>query len=309
MNSCDDYKDPRSTDKSHIFLFGGSTTLGYGVKDTDTIAAFLEKILNENSKHCRVFNCGRQSYFSTIEAISFQRTLQEGARINIAVFIDGINDVFHNCPVFRNRSRYSEHIEKFWDNIDYLYGRADRAFPWLDSGKVLARLIAQMPVVKLAKELKKKIIRELMREDAQNTRFNEPWAQGYDADDIDIAKLAERISQLTLTNWSIIRGIAQQFHIKPLFCLQPVCYINTPLDKQPFRIKNEHPIWKKIYERYYEYMRNNSTAEKDFADLSTTFKYATHYPLVDSHHYSPYGNKLIAEAIAGYIRKVSNEKK
>ena len=60
-------------------------------------------------------------------------------------------------------------------------------------------------------------------------------------------------------------------------------------------------MWEKVYRQYYHDIRNASSAKDDFIDLSTVFEHATDYPYVDSHHYSPYGNRLIAEAIAGYL--------
>lgn len=302
LNSQNGDSNPRDTSRVHIFLFGGSTTLGYGVKDADTIASYLEKRLNKGGDYYRVFNCGRQSYFSTMEAIAFQQFLQEGVYINIAVFIDGLNDVFHNCPVFRNRSRYSEHIDKFWNYIDYLYGYADETNPWLDSSRFLKRLINQMPLVQLVRKCKKRVIDEFMGKYAQEMRLHEPWALEHNPDAVETERLAQQISQLTLTNWDIIRGISRQFDIGSIFCLQPVYYTeDMPLENHLFLMKNEHPLWKRIYKQYYQNIRDKASSKDDFIDLSTVFQGAVHCPYVDSHHYSPYGNRLIAETIAEYI--------
>ena len=301
FNDQSDSNDPRNKSRIHVFLFGGSTTFGYGVKDADTIAAHMEKVLNKDGSYYRVFNCGRQSYFSTIEAIAFQQFLQDGAYINIAVFIDGLNDVFHNCPVYRNKSRFSEHIEEFWNDIDYLYGYADEKGPWLNSNRFFKHLIRQMPLMRKIRKLKKKVINHLVCKNAQETRFHEPWAQKHNPNDVETRKLAQQISQLTLTNWNIIRGISQQFDIYQIFCLQPVYYMNLPLENHLFLIKNEHPLWEKIYKQYYQSIRDSSCLKDDFIDLSTVFKDVVHCPYVDSHHYSPYGNRLIAEVISKYI--------
>ncbi|MDD5436731.1 MAG: SGNH/GDSL hydrolase family protein, partial [Candidatus Omnitrophica bacterium] len=302
LNSKDDNKDPFDEKMPHIATFGGSTAFGYGVKDADTMAAWLEKELQKKSEPYKVFNCGRQSYFSTGEIIAFQRFLQEGMRIRVVVFLDGINDVFHNCPKFRNRSRYSEYIEMFWNYIDYVYGYADMSGPKSGGRWVVKQLIHQIPVVRLLKGIRNRIAEELRAQDAKNMnmQFHEPWSLDCKAEDVNIKELAERISRLTLTNWDIVRGICRQFNIQPIFCFQPLPYGEMPPGKHLFKVENEHPLWESIYKEYYANMCKLSAGKDDFLDLSKVFKNAEVCPFIDSHHYSSYGNKLIAEAIIGH---------
>ena len=78
-----------------IWIFGGSTTFGYGVKDNETIAAYL----NEKFPNYRVINFGAASYYSTIERIRFENLLTELPPPKVAVFIDGLNDFYYfNVP-------------------------------------------------------------------------------------------------------------------------------------------------------------------------------------------------------------------
>jgi lysophospholipase L1-like esterase len=80
----------------NIFLFGGSTTLGVGVPDDETIPSYLQEYM---AAHCRtraaVYNFGRLGYFSTQEVLLYYRLLSSGAVPTVAVFVDGIND-FHS---------------------------------------------------------------------------------------------------------------------------------------------------------------------------------------------------------------------
>lgn len=86
---------PPETDKLNIFVFGGSTTFGYGVPDGDTIPSFLQKNLEQKlARPVRVYNFGRGSYYSSQELVLFIRLLTAGTLPDVAVFIDGIND-FH----------------------------------------------------------------------------------------------------------------------------------------------------------------------------------------------------------------------
>jgi len=94
-----------------VWIFGGSTTFGYGVKDNETIAAYLAELLPEY----RIVNFGAASYYSTIERIRFENLLIELMPPKAAVFIDGVNDFYYfNVP---DETVYSP-ILKAVDEID-----------------------------------------------------------------------------------------------------------------------------------------------------------------------------------------------
>lgn len=80
----------------NVFLFGGSTTFGYGVPDDQTIASHLQELLARvGDQEVRVYNFGRGAYYSTQERIAFEKLLTLGYVPDLAVFIDGLNDFFH----------------------------------------------------------------------------------------------------------------------------------------------------------------------------------------------------------------------
>lgn len=79
-----------------VFVFGGSTTIGIGVRDSETIPAFLDEILARRGagRAVHVYNFGAPGYFSLVERVFFARLLKQGFVPDLAVFIDGYND-FH----------------------------------------------------------------------------------------------------------------------------------------------------------------------------------------------------------------------
>ncbi|HJQ33070.1 MAG TPA: SGNH/GDSL hydrolase family protein [Pyrinomonadaceae bacterium] len=81
----------------NVFLFGGSTTFGFGVPDAETVASHLQTLLSGRGpvKEVRVYNFGRGSYYSTQERILFEKLVAAGFRPDVAVFIDGLNDSHH----------------------------------------------------------------------------------------------------------------------------------------------------------------------------------------------------------------------
>ena len=92
--------------KGVIWVFGGSTVFGYGVKNDETIPAYINKVFPDY----KVVNMGHASYYSTLERILFNEKLSEGLAPEIAVFVDGLNDFYYfNVP---NISGASEKIRR-----------------------------------------------------------------------------------------------------------------------------------------------------------------------------------------------------
>ncbi len=89
--------DPR---RASVFVFGGSTTFGYGVADDETIVsavqAFLDDRLGAGRAAC--YNFGRGAYYSSPERILFEELLAQGAVPRVAVFQDGLNEFAFGAP-------------------------------------------------------------------------------------------------------------------------------------------------------------------------------------------------------------------
>ena len=87
---------PLDSANVNIFVFGGSTMFGYGVADDQTFASYLEEELGRYSKkRVCVYNFGAGYYYSTQERILFERLLTHGQKPDAALFVDGLNDLWH----------------------------------------------------------------------------------------------------------------------------------------------------------------------------------------------------------------------
>jgi hypothetical protein len=77
-----------------VFVFGGSTTFGFGVPDNQTVVAALQADLAAQlpGRDVKCYNFGRGYYFSTQERELFASLLARGHIPNLALFIDGLND-------------------------------------------------------------------------------------------------------------------------------------------------------------------------------------------------------------------------
>src|SRR3954447_6165468 len=78
----------------NVFLFGGSTTAGSGVRDDHTFAAVLQRMLRERygRTDINIYNFGTGSHYSTQERIYFEQLLNKGVTPDAVIFVDGLND-------------------------------------------------------------------------------------------------------------------------------------------------------------------------------------------------------------------------
>lgn len=80
-------------DLKKVFVFGGSTIWGTGVRDEFTIPSLLSKNLNRFKDSYFVINYGEAAYVSTQEVIFLIAQLREGNVPDYVIFYDGVNDI------------------------------------------------------------------------------------------------------------------------------------------------------------------------------------------------------------------------
>lgn len=110
---------PLDSGNYNVFVFGGSTTFGYGVADDQTVPTNLQGALSAAGyagKRVCVYNFGRAFYYSTPERILLEQLLLGGARPDMAVFIDGINDFYYADDVFNRTRELSKAVTPLSDN-------------------------------------------------------------------------------------------------------------------------------------------------------------------------------------------------
>lgn len=123
---------PPDPARYNIFVFGGSTTFGYGLADDQTIPSYLQEALGGQAA---VYNFGAGYYYSTQERVWFERLLTQGYRPDLAIFIDGLNDFFlvQDNPFHTQRVRrvFDGHSQGLLERLPMvrLAGRLRKAAP------------------------------------------------------------------------------------------------------------------------------------------------------------------------------------
>jgi hypothetical protein len=260
----------------NVFLFGGSTTFGYGVADDQTIASHLQEFFRGYSKkEVKVYNFGRGTYYSTQERILFEKMLVEGFVPDVALFIDGINDFI------------------FWDDKPEF----TKSFAALLDGTAskepdcTQRLLSKWPATRLASSIKSRII--------SHSRIQEGQASLPDVDTYNDEKVFGVIKRYSQTKL-LIEAAARAYGIRPVFVWQPVPLYKYDLKYHVFAL---HDFGRVTYSKYgYPVMakvvkENPGDYSESFLWLADIQEQSKEPLYVDVVHYSAKLNKELAAHI------------
>ncbi|OAN66783.1 SGNH/GDSL hydrolase family protein [Magnetospirillum moscoviense] len=258
-----------------VFVFGGSTTMGSGVANSETIPAAVERALQAAGlTDVQVFNFGVVSYFSTQERIALERLLTAGIKPDVAVFIDGLND-FYYCTI-PDQSSWNERL------VQLTSARSRQP--------LMLEIANRSNVVQLARHLggdKSVMVRE--------------WGS-FCQSDADVAGVVQRLD----TNRRILDGMAERLGFELIFVQQPVPTYHYDNAKRVVPVTDEMLGYHANARRGYPMM----AAMRDMGSLWTRnllwlaeLEPASANAYVDMVHYSPAFNDIIGRAIADEIVK------
>ena len=192
---------PIASKAVNVFVFGGSTTVGSGVQDNDTIPAALQRHLRGRSgrSDINIYNFGTAGHYSTQERIYFEQLLFHGNRPDIVVFVDGLNDF------------------NFWDDRPSNTGMLQNAFTGMlelsnprGLGEAVWVVMQRLPITNLLRELQRRSTAGKM---PQAGLINS--AHAADNPFADPAKINQVIQRYFIGK-AMIEAIAARFDIVPL---------------------------------------------------------------------------------------------
>lgn len=250
---------PPDDDNTNIFVFGGSTTFGYGVADWETIPSALQAEFEDES--IQVYNFGTGSFYSTLERLQFENLLFKGYIPDIAIFIDGINE---------------GQTEPFgWD--------------YMRCGETLAKGLtwSDFPMKRLADSIQYRLGLFQSHEDAPRILTS--------PNDLSPSKEEDAIQQWML-NRRLTQQLAAQFGVKVLFVWQPDPRYNYDLSHHIFR--DPLPDFPLPRYEYMASLRSEWATWADFLYLADLQVGRTELLYVDALHYNAHFNAEIAHAIA-----------
>jgi hypothetical protein len=284
---------PPNPDAPIIFVFGGSTTFGYGVADKDTVVSRLSERLRRHPAfaNAQVYNFGRAFYWSTQESILFQRLIAQQRVPTLAIFIDGMNEFYHTTsdPDYTDVMRAAFEQNKNWN-------RASGREKWEYLERSLQQAIFFLPFSRLLRELLPK-----------------PGSRG-DELHVIVQPNDPKGLEFSIRNYQVnvttIKAIARQLGIKPYFVWQPAAMYHNPpnLNAQHERefVSRRPEGYGPHSPSYYGYPRMAEVFAQSSGDAAMiwcadAFQQATRQLYVDIVHYNGYGAGLLADCIADRI--------
>jgi len=266
-----------------ILCFGGSTMMGMGARDEQTIPAILARRLRDLGHSVAVTNYGQLGHNSTQEAITLQQLLKAGQPIDIAVFYDGINEMACAEQTGGADGLFNEARRRAEFNLLHPDRRRDL---------IVAALMAAAPrTLRRARQL-------------TGLPLRGPLPVGeVDLSHVDISQLAREVIAAYAGNLRLVRLLAVEYGFQPIFFWQPV--ITTK------RLKTlDEQRWSRDYTsdpdgrgRFYaaiiaERRRSPDLVDADdTVDLSELFDDWTDPVYIDLYHLSEAGNATVAEAM------------
>jgi hypothetical protein len=263
---------PPDPDRVNVFMFGGSTTFGYGLPDDQTIAAHFGNAFPGSPA---VYNFGRGNYFSTQERVLFEQLLVNGHAPDVAIFIDGVNE-FLNPD---GKPSGSERLERVY-TIPSVPGQA-------------VDLAMRTPLGRFVRSIQNRLPDSGER----------PARRGGRPSLADSAAL-ERIVSRYLQNKSIIQAVAATRGIRTAFIWQPAP--NYKYDDTAYHLfkGSSYGSYSGIA-RGYALIRERLTRMPRDPRLLWLADIQEHLaePLyVDRIHYDAKFSRMLAEAIAGFLQ-------
>jgi lysophospholipase L1-like esterase len=255
-----------------VFLFGGSTTFGYGVPDDQTIASYLQEYLSQadSKREVRVYNFACESYYSTQERILFEQQIKEGTTPDVAIFIDGLNDFWF----YNDRPLFDENFERFFD------GKLQEAS--------LPQSLQKLPMLRAARSVKAMVTGQKKPTLHTSIEDNEIYNNQ--------AALMNVIEHY-VKNKEMIEALASAREIKTVFVWQP---ISTYKFDPKFNLFARDSIGERDYAKGYpvmaEFLKEHSLGN-NFLWAADMQEHATEPLYVDTMHYSGKMSKMIAKFI------------
>lgn len=267
----------------NIFVFGGSTTFGYGVSDDETLPSCIQGYLSDEIKttNIRVYNLGCGYYLSSRERILFFDLLQKDIIPDVAVFIDGLNDF---CFTGID-DEIAEHVNDSFSKRT----KVDVS----DLIKLLPVHTAARSVEYFIKSFRTKKHKvtpiEIIDSDLDSSRFS-------DTDFFDF------VIHRYLRNIKFIRLVAAEYGVIPIFVWQPHPGYKYDLKNNPFlRRKFEaHGYGRQGYGYFAKLLEENPLGN-DFIWCADIQEGRAGPNYIDKVHYSPAFSDYFAKTLVSSI--------
>lgn len=300
---------PPRADRKTVFVFGGSTMVGYYIEDKDTIPAIMGKRLGDHG--IDVYNMGGGNYTSRSDLLYFLLLIDQGIKPDIAVFLDGLNDCFY---AFGNPTLIGL-LDSLYQSEKRRRGLSYAAAVWDYAVSSFHERRRPLPNgANFSKAIETDMVRDLF------SREGVERALAMSASKIPLRDIDPALQSVAADVWSryldtveMIRGLTRRHEIETYFAWQPVPYFMTRPDQRIMEriypafssIAMSSPVYNWLHAMDFPSLKT----DPDFLDLSTLGNDLDGVSYVDICHYSPAMSTLIANRLADWLMQASSIRK
>jgi len=267
-----------------IFTFGGSTMLGWGSPDWGTIPAYLQTgFAALIDRPICVVNLGEDGYVSTQNLVALILQLQSGNIPDLVIFYDGINEVI----AAHESGQSSGHVTL---------------------AKVAARFEEQEhPLITWSKASRTySLIERWFYRSEQKRDGISPGISVDPERKFDIHHLADSVTKVYLSNYRMVRALAQEYKFDYFFFLQPHLAVGEKVltnEEQLIRSRMD-PALADLAKAIYGNVALVSPYYKYLWNLEHIFDKETKQIWIDEvGHITPEGNQMVAQEMLAIIEK------
>lgn len=268
-----------------IYMFGGSTTWGFGARDDYTIPSDVSRILaKESGLNVHVTNFGELGYVSTQEAIALLLELEKHHVPDVVLFYDGANDVYSSYQGHVSGSVWSGNNRQQEFNIFNMERRMDLYRGYVSS------VVRNSAAYRILKRLRK-----------INPQAGQEWQPP--------AKMADEIVDTYASNVAAVQDWGKSRGFKTLFYWQPLIFTKqhlTPYENQQAHSDETPPAMQALFARVNEKLEHSDTLTSNphFHNISHLFDRTTDPLYLDYAHLSEDANERVARKMSQDILRL-----
>lgn len=281
----EEHKVPNDT--LRVFLFGGSTMWGTGVRDDFTIASQLAKALaNEKDVYFDITNFGETGYTNTQELINLVVALRKGDIPDLAIFYDGVNDVysaFQNLEAGLPQNEFRRERE-----FNLLKLRGEKTTSLVISAIHLT--LAKLAIVQMVETfLKEKILYNRQRKVLMSRVPQQTTKQ-----------LAKEIVEIYTSNIKAIQALAEEYQFQTLLYWQPVIFSKRVLTRYELEQQEKYRYLRELFIETYNLVLEHDELKRNpsFHNVSNLFDRKCMPIYIDFCHVSETANEIIGYRIS-----------
>lgn len=257
-----------------VFFFGGSAAWGTGARDEATIPSHLARELCDLGIAATVTNFGESGYTNSQELIELQLELRDGHVPGVAIFYDGVNDVY---------SSYQNGVAGQPQNV---------------ANRILAHELTQRPAMREALrvvlftntgQLLKKIASYASRLGSAAAPNGDVAsdATGHDS------ALDRATVETLIGNQRVVQALEREYGFESFFYWQPAVYNKDLLSEDERTKVAVDSAFAEMYLRVTELIGSQESIT-DLSDILDAFDRSF---FLDEFHISEEGNGIVAGAI------------